>query len=93
MVLVGKEPKEIKLGDVIVFQGNRPDPIIHRVIRKWDQENYYHLQTKGDNNPTSHPEVKETDISEDRVVGTAVARIPFLGWIKIIFVNIINLLR
>lgn len=93
MVLVGKEPKEISLGDVIVFKSNRPDPIIHRVIRKWNQEDYYHFQTKGDNNPTSYAGVREEDIKEERVVGTAVARIPFLGWIKIIFINVINLFR
>ena len=93
MVLVGKEPKEIDLGDVIVFQGNRPDPIIHRVINKWNQENHSHFQTKGDNNPKSYPEVRETDIPEDRLVGTAIVRIPLLGWIKIIFVNIINVFR
>ena len=93
MVLVGKEPKEINLGDVIVFKSNRPDPIIHRVIRRWNQEDHYHFQTKGDNNPTSYAGVREDDITEERLVGTAVARIPFLGWIKIIFVNIINLFR
>ena len=93
MVLVGKDPKDMEVGDVIVFQANRPDPIIHRVIKKWNQETNYHFQTKGDNNPSSYPEVRETDIPEDRLVGTAVARIPFLGWIKIIFVNMINLFR
>ena len=93
MVLVGKEPKEINLGDVIVFKGNRKDPIIHRVIKKWNQENYSYFQTKGDNNHASYPEIMETNIPEEKVIGTAVARIPFLGWIKILFVNMINLFR
>ena len=93
MVLVGKEPKDINVGDVIVFQGNRPDPLIHRVIKKWNQNNQYHFQTKGDHNERSYPEVKETDITEDKIIGTAIVRLPFLGWIKIIFVNIINLFR
>jgi signal peptidase I len=93
MVLFGKEPKDIKLGDVIVFQGNRLDPLIHRVIKKWNKNDSYHFQTKGDHNERSYPEVMETDIPEEKIVGTAVLRIPFLGWIKIIFVNMINLFR
>jgi len=93
MVLVGKEPKDINTGDIIVFQGNRQDPVIHRVIKKWHQDDQYHFQTKGDRNERSYHEVRETDITEERIIGTATARIPFLGWIKIIFVNIINILR
>jgi len=93
MVLKGKLAKDIDIGDTIVFQGSRPDPVIHRVIKKWNQDNQYYFQTKGDNNERSYPEVRETDITEDRIIGTAIARIPFLGWIKIIFVNIINLAR
>lgn len=93
MFLVGEKPKNIKKGDVIVFQANRADPIIHRVIEVWYENNEYHYRTKGDNNPRSFQEILETDITEDRLVGKAIIRIPFLGWVKIAFVDAINLLR
>ncbi len=93
MVLIGKKPKHIKTGDIIVFQSNRPDPIIHRTIKVWHQNDKYHFQTKGDHNQDSYPQVMETDIQEDRLLGKAVLRIPFLGWIKIAFVNLINIAR
>ncbi|MBC8444302.1 signal peptidase I [Candidatus Woesearchaeota archaeon] len=93
MVLMGTKPKNIKTGDVIVFQSNRPDPIIHRTIKVWYQDDKYHFQTKGDHNQGSYIQVMETDIQEDRLLGKAVLRIPFLGWIKIAFVNMINSLR
>jgi len=90
MILRGKEPKDIKKGDVLVFNGNRQDPIIHRVIKKWHQEDEYHFQTKGDHNSDSYAQILETDISQDDVVGVAVGRVPLLGWIKIMFVSIVS---
>ena len=90
MILRGKEPKDIKIGDILVFDGNRQDPIIHRVIKKWYQEDEYHFQTKGDHNSDSYAQILETDISQDDVVGVAVGRVPLLGWIKIMFVSIVS---
>ncbi|MBS3097226.1 signal peptidase I [Candidatus Woesearchaeota archaeon] len=51
IVLKGKKPKDIKIGDIIVFQSRRPDPIIHRVVKKSQIDEDYYFQTKGDNNP------------------------------------------
>ncbi len=91
------DPKNIRIGDVIVFKSHRssprPDPIIHRVVKVWGNENF-HFQTKGDNNPSIIDEcsggcLDETDIQESQLLGKAVFRIPFLGWIKIIFVETI----
>ena len=53
MALKGKNPENIKIGDVIVFWSERKDPIIHRVVKKWQENGIYYLQTKGDNNPNS----------------------------------------
>ena len=50
MVLKGKKPADIQLGDIIVFRSSRPDPIIHRVVDKWQENGIYYFQTKGDNN-------------------------------------------
>jgi len=90
MVLKGKKPKDIKTGDVIVFQGSRPDPIIHRTIKEWNKEGRYYFQTKGDNNFRSNPD--EVSISQDRIIGKAIFRIPLLGWIKIWFVKLLKLI-
>ncbi len=98
MVLKGKSPGSISIGDIIVFWSARKDPIIHRVVRKWQQDGIYYFQTKGDNyktNPSSisNQFLDETKISEEQIVGIAVFRIPFLGYIKIGFVNILDILR
>ena len=94
MVLKGKKPEDIKTGDVIVFWSAKKDPIIHRVVNKWKEKDAYYFKTKGDNNPMpiTSPYLDENKISEEQVVGNAVLRIPFLGYIKILFVEILNLL-
>lgn len=75
VIVSGKrEPRE---GDVIIFNAGYTYPLIHRVI------SLDPLGTKGDHNPTQLD--AETDISSDAVIGHAVARIPALGWLKLIF--------
>lgn len=90
-------PETVEVGDVIVFKSHsskpRPDPIIHRVVKVWKSDQY-HFQTKGDNNSgiindCSGDCLDETDIQENQLLGKAAFRIPFLGWIKIIFVETI----
>lgn len=88
MVLLGVEPENIKMGDIIVFQSQeKADPIIHRVTEIEENEGYI-FQTKGDHNPTYGPIDK--DIIEDNIYGRAVLRIPLLGWIKIAFVSLLQ---
>ena len=93
MVLKGKKPADIKEGDVIVFKSKRPDPIIHRVIKTWKEEDIYYFHTKGDNNADSikNTLLDETKISQEQLIGKAVVRIPLLGYIKIWFVELIQL--
>ncbi len=91
MVLFGTKPEKIKVGDVIVFStSTRPDPIIHRVVRVWTENNELFFQTKGDHNDAINTYVNEGKISKDRYIGRSVFRIPLLGWIKIYAVNVIN---
>ncbi|HLG24929.1 MAG TPA: signal peptidase I [Candidatus Nanoarchaeia archaeon] len=95
MVLKGKKPENIKTGDIIVFWSQRKDPIIHRVVKKWEENGKFYFQTKGDNYRTNPSSIRtvfldETKISQDQVVGNAILRIPFLGYIKIWFVQIIS---
>ncbi|MBI2576627.1 signal peptidase I [Candidatus Woesearchaeota archaeon] len=93
MVLYGKDPKDIRVGDVIVFKSRRPDPIIHRVVKVTQEEGTYYFQTKGDHNEKviKSPMLDESKIPQDQVLGNAVFRVPFLGYIKIWFVELIGL--
>lgn len=92
MVLKGKKAEDIKIGEVVVFWSARKDPIIHRVVKKWKENGKYYFQTKGDNYKTNANQIKspfldETRISEEQIVGNEVLRIPFLGYVKIWFVE------
>ncbi len=91
MFLIGKKPGDIKLGDVIVFQSGKPYPIIHRVIKK-DDMSMWVFQTKGDNNKMQirDSELDETRVLEKQVLGKAVFRAPFLGYVKIWFVDLMK---
>lgn len=95
IVLVGKKPKDIKVGEVIVFKANQPDPIIHRIINKWEDGGVYHFTTKGDHNSgiIMDPNIYEIDITQDRIIGKAIFRIPALGYIKIWFVQLLQTLH
>jgi len=81
----------LKIGDTIIFNGNQKYPIIHRVINIQETNNQKIYSTKGDNN-MGQLEI-EKSIQENQIIGKAVFRIPLLGWIKLWFVDIINLFR
>ena len=95
MVLYGTKPKNIELGDVLVFVPgdfiwySQNGPVIHRVIKKWTDDNgKYHFSTKGDHNVNSiNYREFENDITEERVLGTAVLRVRYLGYIKVAINN------
>ena len=89
MVLYGTKVKDLKVGEVIVYTTNRPDPIIHRVVKKSESGGIVYLQTKGDHNDMSYS--FEQNIPESDYIGKAVLRIPLLGYIKIWFVKLVSL--
>jgi len=70
--------KKPEVGNVIIFNGGASHPIIHRVI---DETEPY--GTLGDNNPGQL--TTEKSISSDRLTGRAIFKIPYIGWIKLIF--------
>lgn len=83
IVLRGVKPEKIKPGDIIVYSTDRYKyPIIHRVI----EANSQSFRTKGDNNQGFDP----SPVDEKQVVGKAAFKIPWLGWIKILFTSIIG---
>jgi len=84
-IILVSRANNVKVGDVIIFRGGSTNPIIHRVISTNP------LQTKGDHNAAQLSSgnnaigVDETNIKEEQLVGKAVFRIPFLGWVKLVF--------
>ncbi len=91
IILKGKKPSELKTGDVIVFKGDEKDPVIHRIVSTGSEGGGYAFSTKGDNNDNQLS--YEKSIRPNLIIGKAVIKIPYLGNVKILFTNIINLLR
>jgi signal peptidase I len=87
IILRGQDYEDIKVGDIIVFQSKLAYPIIHRVVEKNDV-----IQTKGDHNAKQIVDGKlnEKSVTQDQVIGTAWLKIPWLGYIKIWFVDLIR---
>lgn len=84
-IMILYSPKKAELGDVIVYLApNRPDPIIHRIIQIGEEDGRKLFWTKGDHN--CDVGAFEQHIPEERLIGKAVWRVPFLGWVKIIAV-------
>ncbi|MEK6886069.1 MAG: hypothetical protein AABX17_03825 [Nanoarchaeota archaeon] len=88
MIIVKK--KTIKIGDVLIFEAGSAHPIIHRVI------SLNPIQTKGDHNEAqlipgnNNYGADERNIQESKVLGTAVFKIPWLGWPKLFIVELWN---
>lgn len=92
IILKGRKASDLNVGDVVVFNGNRNEPIIHRVVdKRLPDDRGYVIGTKGDNNEEQID--YETSIQESRIVGKALFRIPFLGYVKIAFTNLLSAVR
>jgi len=76
---------EDKNGDVIIFDarglwiGAPQEPIVHRVVDKYQIGEFWYFRTKGDANSVQDP----APIREDRIIGVVVGGIPYIGWVKI----------
>jgi signal peptidase I len=91
MVLKGVKAEDIEIGDVIVYDNKRNNaPIIHRAVNKSEDEGYV-IQTKGDN--VAFVQDFERNIKEEQIFGKAVLRIPLLGWVKIMFSELVGEVR
>jgi len=90
LVLTGWGGYEI--GDVILFYPNQGSTARHPIIHRLISENP--LQTKGDHNqgqltPSNNiHKTDETNIQENQVIGVARFKIPYLGWVKLFFVEL-----
>ncbi|MDP3881690.1 MAG: S26 family signal peptidase [Nanoarchaeota archaeon] len=74
-----------KLGDIIIFETPAKHPLIHRLIALRPKA------TKGDHNEgqlavnNNANGIDETNIAEKQIIGKAVGKIPYAGWIKLIW--------
>jgi signal peptidase I len=84
MVIQGK--KEYKVGDIIVFKVPQyGTPIIHRIIYIREIGGIKVYSTKGDHNSDQIP--YELSITQNQILGKAIAKAPWFGWVKLFFVD------
>ncbi len=84
ILLIRKVPiEDIQVGDVIIFDTPQvDDPVVHRVVAKWQVNGTYFFKTNGDNrvDPDSWEIVGEENI----IHGVVVFRIPHVGWFLLV---------
>ena len=84
LFIIKAKPEKLETGDVIIFNGGKQNPIIHRVINIKEQNGEMVFSTMGDNNNGQLSVEKE--INSEQLIGKAIFRIsPWLGWGKLIF--------
>jgi signal peptidase I len=84
LFIIGVDPEDIEIGDVIIFNANRQNPLIHRVIEIKQENRGYYFSTIGDNN--NGQLIIEEDIPQTAIIGKAVFKLaPYIGWGKLIF--------
>jgi len=84
LFIVRANPDKLKIGDIIIFNANQQNPIIHRIIDIKELNGTRTFSTIGDNNWGQL--TFENGITEDMLVGRASFKIaPYFGWVKLIF--------
>ncbi len=84
-----KSPKGDRGGDIIVFdahglwEGAPDELIVHRVFDKFKKNGRWYFYTKGDANW----HIDLAPIPENRVIGVVIAKIPYVGWVKIVLID------
>lgn len=98
IVLRKADPEKLKEGDILVFLSNtdatksRPYPIIHRIVDIKETSEGKVFSTKGDHNgfQITTTTFNENEIFESQVLGRGVARIPWVGYVKLWFVDLLG---
>ena len=84
LFIIKAKPEKLDKGDVIIFNADKQNPIIHRIIEVKKENREYTFSTIGDNN--NRQLTLEKNIKEDQLVGKAIFKItPFIGWAKLAF--------
>jgi len=86
LIVRGVSPKDYKVGDVIVFWADQEYPLIHRLVNI--SSDYKTFSTKGDHNYAQLESEKRIDQSQ--LLGKAILKIPYLGYIKILLYDSFN---
>jgi len=89
-----------KVGDVIIFKPNpgssAPRPIVHRLVSVDDSSGELVMATKGDHNEKQLTggnnlyKTDETNIKDEQIIGKVMFKIPYLGWFKIWFSELLR---
>lgn len=84
LFITGAKADKLEVGDIIIFNANYRNPVIHRIIKIEKDGDEFIFSTLGDNN---NGQIEfEKRIGEHQIVGKAQANIaPYLGWGKLIF--------
>ena len=86
LLIIKASPGKLKVGDIIIFNANQKNHLIHRIIAiNIDTKTGERIfSTMGDNNNGQLS--VEKNIKENQLVGKAVAEIaPLIGWGKLLF--------
>ena len=90
LFIIRAKPEKLEVGNIIIFNAEQRNPIIHRIISIKQENEKYVFSTIGDNNNGQLS--IEMKISEEQLVGKAVVKIfPFIGWGKLIFYEYLRL--
>jgi hypothetical protein len=83
LFIVGPKPKTLEIGDIIIFNAEKTNPIIHRIVEIKETSEGKIFSTIGDNN--NGQLTFEKEITEEQLVGKTKFKVaPFLGWVKLI---------
>ena len=85
-MLIVRGSEDYLVGEIVVYENPKTKlPIVHRIINI-TEEGYY--ITKGDNNPVADPGyITEGPIPKEVIQGKVILTIPYLGWVKILFLR------
>ena len=84
LLIIGANPKKLKVGEIIVFQAPTKNPVIHRIVEIKEKDGKRLFSTIGDNN--NGQIYFEKEISEEQIIGKALLKVvPYIGWVKLVF--------
>ncbi len=76
-VVVIKPMDNYKKGEIITFEGDKKEPVTHRILEVQVVEGKFYFTTKGDVNNAPDAGL----VSKDKVLGKVVLDIPYLGYL------------
>jgi len=87
-IILVKGSQNYERGDVIIFGvSEQSTPIIHRIVYQNEDLSF---ATKGDHNGDQLTNPDEKHTPKNRIIGKALLKVPYLGWIKLFFVDLIR---